>query len=53
MEGEGAIAVNDGSVKGPGLPQPKLVTGGVMRPYQLVRPASPLNSCTEPACSAG
>lgn len=35
-EGEGAIAVNDGSVKGPGLPQPKLVTGGVMRPYQLV-----------------
>ena len=51
-EGEGAIAVNDGSVKGPGLPQPKLVTGGVMRPYQLVRPASPLNSCTEPVCSA-
>eukprot|EP00908_Phaeocystis_cordata_P020806 Transcript_32471.p1 GENE.Transcript_32471~~Transcript_32471.p1 ORF type:complete len:713 (+),score=429.90 Transcript_32471:67-2205(+) len=35
-EGEGAIAVQDGSVKGPGLPQPKLVTGGEMRPYQLV-----------------
>ncbi len=39
-EGEGAIAVQDGSVKGPGLPQPKLVTGGEMRPYQLVRPVT-------------
>tara|TARA_B110001452_G_scaffold210850_1_gene181286 strand:- start:969 stop:2966 length:1998 start_codon:yes stop_codon:yes gene_type:complete len=35
-EEQGAIKVNDGSVKGPGLPQPKLVTGGEMRPYQLV-----------------
>jgi len=35
-EGEGAVAVHDGSVRGPGLPQPKLVTGGEMRPYQLV-----------------
>jgi len=35
-EGEGAIAVSDGSVRGPGLPQPKLITGGEMRPYQLV-----------------
>ena len=49
-EGEGAIAVSDGSVKGPGLPQPKLIMGGEMRPYQLVRPASPLDSCTEPVC---
>jgi len=38
-EGEGAIAVNDGNVKGPGLPQPKLVNGN-MRPYQLVSAAS-------------
>ncbi len=35
-EGEGAIACKDGSVRGPALPQPKLVTGGRMRPYQLV-----------------
>jgi len=35
-EGEGAVAVNDGSVKGPALPQPSLITGGEMRPYQLV-----------------
>lgn len=40
-EGEGgAVAVNDGSVKGPALPQPSLVTGGQMRPYQLVRPTA-------------
>ena len=35
-ENDGAVAVKDGSVKGPALPQPKLVTGGTMRPYQLV-----------------
>uniref|UniRef100_A0A7S3B0P5 Helicase n=1 Tax=Haptolina ericina TaxID=156174 RepID=A0A7S3B0P5_9EUKA len=35
-EGEGATACVDGSVKGPALPQPALVTGGNMRPYQLV-----------------
>ena len=36
-EGEGgAVAVSDGSVRGPALPQPKLITGGQMRPYQLV-----------------
>jgi len=40
-EGEGAVAVKDGSVKGPGLPQPKLVSGGQMRPYQLVRALPP------------
>lgn len=34
-EGEGAIAVSDGSVRGPGLPQPALIKG-TMRPYQLV-----------------
>jgi len=33
---EGAVACVDGSVKGPALPQPALVTGGEMRPYQLV-----------------
>ncbi|KAL1528051.1 hypothetical protein AB1Y20_009417 [Prymnesium parvum] len=35
-EGEGAVACVDGAVKGPALPQPSLVTGGTMRPYQLV-----------------
>lgn len=35
-EGEGAIACVDGTVRGPALPQPKLITGGNMRPYQLV-----------------
>ena len=36
-EGEkGAKAVKDGSVDGVALPQPDLVTGGTMRPYQLV-----------------
>lgn len=41
-EGEGgAVAVSDGSVKGPALPQPDLVTGGKMRPYQLVRMLEP------------
>ena len=35
-EGEGAAACKDGSVRGPALPQPKLVSGGQMRGYQLV-----------------
>ena len=46
-EGEGgAISVSDGNVRGPGLPQPALITGGKMRPYQLVqpRPSTPLSA---------